>query len=105
MAKKSHIMSHTRPRRKKKLLGGSWDALRTRKCSKLEREHTWTAEVDEIDKPTDEDVSSENATFFNYVRMSRVRRPLGPTDEDVSSENVDSELIVYFTTGFRTWAC
>ena len=36
-----------------------------------------TAEVDEIDKPTDEDVSNENATCFNYVRMSRVRRPLG----------------------------
>ena len=56
-------------------------------------------------KPTDEDVSSENATFFNYVRMSRVRRPLGGTDEDVSSESVDSELIVHFTTVFRTWAC
>ena len=35
------------------------------------------AEVDEIDKPTDEDVSTENVTCFNYVRMSRVRRPLG----------------------------
>ena len=64
-----------------------------------------TAEVDEIDELTDGDVSSESATFFNYVRMSRVRRPLGPTDEDVSNENVDSELIVHFTTVFRTWAC
>jgi len=36
-----------------------------------------TAEVDEIDKPTDEDSSSENTAFFTYVRMSRVRRPLG----------------------------
>ena len=98
-------MSHTGPRGKKKLLGGSWDALRTRKCSKLEREHTWTAEVDEIDKPTDEDISSEIATVFNYVRMSQVRRPLGPTDEDVSNENVDSELIVHFIPVFRTWAC
>ena len=34
-----------------------------------------TPEVDEIDKPSEEDVSSENATFFNDVRMSRVGAP------------------------------
>jgi len=54
-----------------------------------------TAEVDEIDKPTDEDISSENATFFQLCEDVSRAAPLGrgrkPTDEDISSENVDSE--------------